>query len=172
MVHTFFFFFFTLVTGPRRSLSLQLSDTKVYEPQLVHTPNTSLGMAAVGRSRHTQDSHSAHTRQSLGTHKTVTRHTQDSHSAHTRQSLGTHKTVTRHTQDSHSAHTSQSLGTHKTVRNRFWSWFSGEIPRNLLRCSLFARQRTLHTTSLGRARANSTYTPHLRPTPHTPNPDL
>ena len=26
------FFFFTLVTGPRRSLSLKLSDTKVYEP--------------------------------------------------------------------------------------------------------------------------------------------
>ena len=26
------FFFFTLVTGPRRSLSLELSDTKVYEP--------------------------------------------------------------------------------------------------------------------------------------------
>ena len=29
-----FFFFFTLVTGPRRSLSLKLSDTKVYEPQI------------------------------------------------------------------------------------------------------------------------------------------
>ena len=28
-----FFFFFTLVTGPRRSLSLKLSDTRVYEPQ-------------------------------------------------------------------------------------------------------------------------------------------
>jgi len=27
-------FFFTLVTGPRRSLSLKLSDTKVYEPQI------------------------------------------------------------------------------------------------------------------------------------------
>ena len=26
-------FFFTLVTGPRRSLSLELSDTRVYEPQ-------------------------------------------------------------------------------------------------------------------------------------------
>ena len=26
------FFFFTLVTGPRRSLSLKLSDTRVYEP--------------------------------------------------------------------------------------------------------------------------------------------
>jgi len=26
--------FFTLVTGPRRSLSLKLSDTKVYEPQI------------------------------------------------------------------------------------------------------------------------------------------
>jgi len=31
---SFFFFFFTLVTGPRRSLSLKLSDTKVYEPQM------------------------------------------------------------------------------------------------------------------------------------------
>jgi len=28
----FFLFFFTLVTGPRRSLSLKLSDTQVYEP--------------------------------------------------------------------------------------------------------------------------------------------
>ena len=30
----FFFFFFTLVTGPRRSSSLELSDTRVYEPQI------------------------------------------------------------------------------------------------------------------------------------------
>ena len=30
----FFFFLFTLVTGPRRSLSLKLSDTSVYEPQI------------------------------------------------------------------------------------------------------------------------------------------
>ena len=28
------FFFFTLVTSPRRSLSLKLSDTRVYEPQI------------------------------------------------------------------------------------------------------------------------------------------
>ena len=33
-VRIFFFFFFTLVTGPRRSLSLKLSDTRVYEPQI------------------------------------------------------------------------------------------------------------------------------------------
>ena len=30
----YFFFFFTLVTGPRRSLSLNLSHTRVYEPQI------------------------------------------------------------------------------------------------------------------------------------------
>jgi len=30
----FFFFFFTLVTGTRRSLNLKLSDTRVYEPQI------------------------------------------------------------------------------------------------------------------------------------------
>ena len=29
-----FFLFFTLVSGPRRSLSLKLSDTRVYEPQI------------------------------------------------------------------------------------------------------------------------------------------
>ena len=29
-----FFFFVTLVTGPRRSLSLKLSDTRVYEPRI------------------------------------------------------------------------------------------------------------------------------------------
>jgi len=28
------FFFFTLVTGPRRSLRLKLGDTRVYEPQI------------------------------------------------------------------------------------------------------------------------------------------
>ena len=30
----FGFFFFTLVTGPRRSVSLKLSETGVYEPQI------------------------------------------------------------------------------------------------------------------------------------------
>jgi len=30
----FSFFFFTLVTGPRRSLSLKLSDARVYAPQI------------------------------------------------------------------------------------------------------------------------------------------
>jgi len=30
----FFFFFFTLVTGSKRSLGLKLSDTRVYEPQI------------------------------------------------------------------------------------------------------------------------------------------
>ena len=30
----FFFFFVTLVTGPRKSLGLKLSDTRVYEPQI------------------------------------------------------------------------------------------------------------------------------------------
>ena len=34
---TFFLFFFTLVSGRRRSLSLKLSDTGVYEPQLRET---------------------------------------------------------------------------------------------------------------------------------------
>jgi hypothetical protein len=29
-----FFFFFSLVTGPNRSLSLKLSDTRVYEPHI------------------------------------------------------------------------------------------------------------------------------------------
>ena len=33
-LRSFFFFSFTLVTGPRRSLSLKLSDTRVYEPQI------------------------------------------------------------------------------------------------------------------------------------------
>ena len=32
------FFFFTLVTGPTRSLSLKLSDTRVYEPQNTSPP--------------------------------------------------------------------------------------------------------------------------------------
>ena len=33
-LNRFFFFFFTLVTGPRRSLDLKLSDTRVYGPQI------------------------------------------------------------------------------------------------------------------------------------------
>ena len=33
-----FFVFFTLVKGPRRSLSLQLSDARVYEPQIRACP--------------------------------------------------------------------------------------------------------------------------------------
>jgi len=33
-INAFFFFFFTRVTGPRRSLSLKLSDTRVYAPQI------------------------------------------------------------------------------------------------------------------------------------------
>ena len=33
-MEVFFFFFFTLVTGPRRSVSLKLSNTRVYEPQI------------------------------------------------------------------------------------------------------------------------------------------
>jgi len=36
-VQSFFLFFFTLVTGPRRSSSLKLSDTGVYEPQKVQS---------------------------------------------------------------------------------------------------------------------------------------
>ena len=35
--HTFFFFF-TLLTGPRRSLSLKMSDTRVYAPQIRWVP--------------------------------------------------------------------------------------------------------------------------------------
>ena len=31
----FFFFFFTLVTGSKRSLSIELSDTRVYEPHVL-----------------------------------------------------------------------------------------------------------------------------------------
>jgi len=37
-------FFFKFVTGPRRSLSLQLSDTRVYEPQT----RARLGTTALG----------------------------------------------------------------------------------------------------------------------------
>jgi len=33
-------FFFTLVTGPRRSLSLKLSDTRIYEPQMRLPPTS------------------------------------------------------------------------------------------------------------------------------------
>ena len=42
-----FFFFFTLVTGPRKSLSLKLSDARVYEPQI----RARLGTAASGCTR-------------------------------------------------------------------------------------------------------------------------
>jgi len=39
----FFFFFFTRVTGPRRSVSLKLSDTRVYEPQIRARLGTTAG---------------------------------------------------------------------------------------------------------------------------------
>ena len=32
--YAFFLFFLTLVAGPRRSLNLKLSETRVYEPQI------------------------------------------------------------------------------------------------------------------------------------------
>ena len=34
------FFFFTLATGPTRSVSLKLSDARVYEPQIQARPGT------------------------------------------------------------------------------------------------------------------------------------
>jgi len=39
-----FFFFFTLVTGPRRSWSLKLRDTRVYEPQIPSAVRISLNL--------------------------------------------------------------------------------------------------------------------------------
>ena len=53
------FFFFTLVTGSRRSLSLKLSDTRVYEPQIRARLGTTIHICEVGvlklfRSRHKQ----------------------------------------------------------------------------------------------------------------------
>ena len=43
-------FFFTLVTGPRRSLSLELSDTRVYEPQILGPlPYPSVTISVRGR---------------------------------------------------------------------------------------------------------------------------
>ena len=35
-------------------------------------------------------------------------------------------------------------GTYKTVKARFWSWLSGEGPRHISRCSLFARKQSRH----------------------------
>jgi len=43
-----FFFFLTLVTGPSRSLSLKLSDTRVYEPQIPGVGVRPLEASAVG----------------------------------------------------------------------------------------------------------------------------
>jgi len=40
MKQVLFFFFFALVTGPGRSLSLKLSDTRVYEPQIRLLPDS------------------------------------------------------------------------------------------------------------------------------------
>ena len=52
-LHTIlFFFFFTLVTGPTRPWSLELSDTSIYEPQI----RARLGTTAVERTWHMYDS--------------------------------------------------------------------------------------------------------------------
>ena len=52
------FFFFTLVTGPRRSLSLKLSDARVYDSQIrarlaprTPNPNHTLAQGVGGRAR-------------------------------------------------------------------------------------------------------------------------
>jgi len=44
-----FFFFFTLVTGPRRSLSLKMSDTRVCEPQIRARLGTTAHVPALNR---------------------------------------------------------------------------------------------------------------------------
>jgi len=49
---SFFFFFFTLVTGPRRSLRLKLSDTRVYEPQTRARLGTTAHRVGYGALRH------------------------------------------------------------------------------------------------------------------------
>ena len=46
-VQVLFFFFFTLVTGPRRSLSLKMSDKRVYEPQIRARLGTTAHFCAV-----------------------------------------------------------------------------------------------------------------------------
>jgi len=43
-----FLFFFTLVTGPRRSLSLKLSDAGVYEPQMRNPNQVDVPLHPVG----------------------------------------------------------------------------------------------------------------------------
>jgi len=50
MQFTQVFFFFTLVTGPRRSLSLKLSDARVYEPQIRARNQVVHSVQARGRS--------------------------------------------------------------------------------------------------------------------------
>jgi len=47
MLGFYFFFFFTLVTGSRRSLNLKLSDTRVYEPQIRARLGTTAGLACM-----------------------------------------------------------------------------------------------------------------------------
>ena len=46
-VHSHLFFFFTLVTGPRRSVSLQLSYTRVHEPDTAGGRLDPTGMSVV-----------------------------------------------------------------------------------------------------------------------------
>ena len=62
-VEPFFFFIFTLVTGPRRSLSLELSDTRVepsgFHPKLSPIPNFDLYTKPQGRGSITNDAASA-----------------------------------------------------------------------------------------------------------------
>jgi len=42
---------------------------------------------------------------------------------------------------------SSEFGTHKTVRTRFWPWLSSQLLRNLLSCSLLARERQVFLES-------------------------
>jgi len=51
------FFFFTLVTGPRRSLSLKMSDTRVYAPQIRARLGTTAQFCRVGVVKWRDDLH-------------------------------------------------------------------------------------------------------------------
>ena len=59
------FFFFTLVTGPRRSLSLKLSDTRVYEPQMRARLGTTRDLASLLLAGSMEGSTSPHTKTKL-----------------------------------------------------------------------------------------------------------
>ena len=88
---TYFFFVFTLVTGPGRSVSLKLSDTRVHEPQIrAHPVTTAHFDEAAPKGCLVQESDLGEPRVCIGRHGSAVFYTGTEWSERVRNGLLTH----------------------------------------------------------------------------------